>query len=156
MSWVYDEDRIINSRDYSVRQGGSLRHLLIYPGFKGDPERDRLHEVFRFAHDKLRGALKSAAGLLAIGYSFRDDAINRVLLDAVRANPGLRILVLNPEWPDGLDHTMSKLSTVVYKFGNVFPHAARRKGMGAASSFFIKSARSVRVKCHAKGLAMLW
>jgi hypothetical protein len=109
MSWVRDEDRIFNSRDYTVRRGGHQRHLLIFPGFKGDPEQDRLHEVFRFTHGKLRGALKSARSLLAIGYSFRDQAINRVIAEAMSENAELKIFVLNPVWPDGINGEMAAL-----------------------------------------------
>ncbi len=48
------------------------------------------------------------------------------------------------------------LSAPVHKYGNVSRYAARRRGMGASSSFLIKAARSARVNCHTKGLAMLW
>ncbi len=48
------------------------------------------------------------------------------------------------------------LSTVVHKFGNVFRYAARGRAGGAASSFFSRSVRSSRVKCHANGRAMVW
>ena len=48
------------------------------------------------------------------------------------------------------------LSTLVHKFGNVFRYAARGRETGVASSFFSRSMRSARVKCQAKGWAMLW
>jgi len=109
MSWIRDGNRIFNSRDYNLRESGPQKHLLIYPGFKGDPERDHLDEVFQFTQMKLRTALKSSSALVAIGYSFRDQAINDAIREAMDANSGLRILVLNPQWPEGIDNVMKIL-----------------------------------------------
>jgi len=62
--------------------------------------------------------------------------------------------------PGGLGRALaanwSLLSTLVHKFGNVFRYAARGRETGVASSFFSRSMRSARVKCQAKGRAMLW
>jgi hypothetical protein len=109
MSWVRDGDRILNTRDYNLRRNPSHRHLLIYPGFKGDPELDEMDEVFRFAHRRLRSALKSATVLLAIGFSFRDDAINRILTGALIENPQLTVVILNPQLPPGSGDVIAKL-----------------------------------------------
>lgn len=109
MSWVRDGERITNTRDYSLRRGTTRRHLIVFPGFKGDPEHDEMDETFQFVHRRLRSALKSATALLAIGFSFRDEAINRAIDQALKTNSSLKMIVFNPEFPEGDDGWLTKL-----------------------------------------------
>ena len=69
MSWVESDGRIRNTRDYSQRAPGYAEHLIIYPGFKGNPEQDG-HSAYRFAHTALRKELGETTAVLLIGFSF--------------------------------------------------------------------------------------
>lgn len=101
MSWVAERDTIRNTRDYRPRVGGA-EHVLIFPGYKGDPTRES-RSVYGTAHKALIESLKSADVLLVIGFSFRDEHINRAIGEAFAENPRLRVIVATPEPPPGLD-----------------------------------------------------
>jgi hypothetical protein len=120
MSWIKQGAHVINTRDYS-RRSGNTKHLIIYPGYKGNPENEE-EEVFYYPHNALRTQLEKTDLLIVIGFSFRDNHINSILNNAFKKNPGLKLIVINDKLPQGL----SKLETynensVVHikdKFGN--------------------------------------
>ncbi len=100
MSWVMQGNRIKNTRDYSLRRG-KTEHLLIYPGYKGDPA-SGAHDVYAYAHKAFRDTLLASDVLIAIGFSFRDEHINQAVANALKKNDKLRLVILNPEWPEGV------------------------------------------------------
>jgi len=102
MSWVQRDRKITNTRDYSLRAHGYAEHLIIYPGFKGDPEKQG-HPIFRFAHETLRGELEKSSYLVIIGFSFRDPHLNDIFFQALTSNHNLTMIVWNPIWPEGPD-----------------------------------------------------
>ncbi|RJQ52854.1 MAG: hypothetical protein C4521_09405 [Actinobacteria bacterium] len=89
MSWVKRNGEIINTRDYSLRRG-STEHLLIYPGYKGNPEEGG-EEAFALPHRMLRKSLLTADRLVGIGCSFRDPHINRILHDSAETYRKLNV-----------------------------------------------------------------
>lgn len=109
MSWVEQDGTITNSRDYSRRVTGYSKHLIIYPGFKGNPEKDG-HQTFRFSHSALRTELKQSDFLFVIGFSFRDPHINAIFEESLQNNPRLNLIVWNPNWPLGPDAGLEKLN----------------------------------------------
>jgi hypothetical protein len=102
MCWVEDEKGIKNTRDYSQRTLRNAKHRLIYPGFKGNPERGD-NAAIRFAHEALREELRAASVIIVIGFSFRDPHINTIFAESLRANPHSSMIVWNPVWPQGAD-----------------------------------------------------
>ena len=134
MSWVMQGNRIKNTRDYSLRRG-KTEHLLIYPGFKGNPGNEA-HDVYAYAHNALRDHLLASKVLIAIGFSFRDEHINRAVAHAFKKNDSLRLVVVNPEWPKGLQSVLGGPSEglgdrVVHERGR-FGEPAVIKAMRAA------------------------
>lgn len=107
MSWILHNDRVKNTRDYSLRRG-ETDHLLIYPGYKGDPMKEA-QEPYRFAHQAFRSELMATDVLIAIGFSFRDEHINSAVADSLQGNGNLRIIVVNPEFPLGMKTILSGL-----------------------------------------------
>ena len=55
--------------------GQHQNHVLIYPGFKGEPEND----TFITFHNHLRLVAERAQAAIFIGYAFRDEYINGML-----------------------------------------------------------------------------
>ncbi|HEY6873803.1 MAG TPA: SIR2 family protein [Geobacteraceae bacterium] len=108
MSWVEINNGIRNTRDYSRREPGSVEHLIIYPGYKGNPEIEG-HSAFRFAHTALRKELGETSAVLIIGFSFRDPHLNDIFHEALTTNQKLRMVVWNPEWPEGSEVGLGEL-----------------------------------------------
>lgn len=84
MSWVIRNGNIVNTRDYAQRRG-KVEHLLIFPGYKGNPEKGG-QETFSYPHKSLRDELKEAQHFIVIGFVFRDAHINSILREAMRSN----------------------------------------------------------------------
>jgi len=63
---------------------------IIYPGFKGSPEK----EPFKSFHDYFGTAASKATHLLFIGFAFRDDYINDLLARSL--SPTAKIAVIDP------------------------------------------------------------
>jgi hypothetical protein len=67
--------------------------LMIYPGygksFYREPYMSMLYE--------LKKALRSCSVCIAIGYSFRDNAINSVFQDSLLANKRIKVVLLSPD-----------------------------------------------------------
>lgn len=119
LGWVKEGNIIKNSRDYSLRAPGYAEHLLIYPGFKGNPERGD-EEVFRFPHEQLKRELGETSRLLVIGFSFRDPHLNEMFRDALADNQNLIMVVWNPcEWPENPDLFLPQLKE---RFGERIVH----------------------------------
>jgi hypothetical protein len=108
MSWIERGGKIHNTRDYSKRAPGYAEHLIIYPGFKGNPEVEG-HAAFRFAHAALRTELAESSAVITIGFSFRDPHLNDIFRDALTTNERLKLLVWNPVWPEGQDVGLGEL-----------------------------------------------
>jgi len=139
MSWVLQGGRVKNTRDYSLRRG-KTSHLVIYPGYKGDPMDDP-QEVYRFAHDALCRDLLTTNVLIAVGFSFRDEHITKAVTDAFRQNSDLRLVIVNPEWPAGIQSILdgskkSRTERVVHvehKFGTEEAVAQLASVLGAST-----------------------
>jgi NAD-dependent SIR2 family protein deacetylase len=71
-------------------------HVILYPGFKGEPE----IEPFKTLHAAFSDSLLTADQCIFIGFSFRDEYINRLVSEAVKENSRLKIYIWNPEKPD--------------------------------------------------------
>ena len=70
--------------------GQHQNHILIYPGFKGEPQ----EEPFVTFHTRLRLVAERAEAAVFIGYAFRDEYINSLLSSMP---PGIPKLVINTE-----------------------------------------------------------
>jgi len=91
LNWKYGEDGKIlrfNRRDIWDPQA----QVMLYPGFKGEPK----EQHYQFLHEQLTNKLNKSTHCIAIGFSFRDDAINKIFKNAFSVNKGLRILIWNP------------------------------------------------------------
>lgn len=55
--------------------GNHQQHLILYPGYKGDP----VEEPFVQFHEHLRAVVQQASAAIFIGYAFRDAYINTIL-----------------------------------------------------------------------------
>ena len=124
MSWVEQQGTIRNTREYSPRLPGYAEHLIIYPGFKGNPEQEG-HSAFRFAHTALRNELGETSTVLMIGFSFRDPHLNAIFREALKTNQGLTMLVWNPIWPEGPDVGLGELKQ---EYDNRIIHFGQRFG----------------------------
>ncbi len=95
-------------------------NAILYPGFKGEP----IEEPFIFLHNRLRKCLMECEYCLVIGFSFRDEFINKIFIDSLDRNKNLQILVWNPEMPKRLFHSepfpfpLERLFPYEKKFGD--------------------------------------
>jgi hypothetical protein len=71
-------------------KGSHERHAIVYPGFKGVPDR----EPFNLFHNHLARAVAQSARLLFVGFAFRDEYINSLLERYTQ--PRAAIVVINP------------------------------------------------------------
>lgn len=88
VDWSWYGDRI--STGNTLWKGDHSRHVILYPGFKGEPD----EAPFDLFHEYLALSLSSADCVMFIGFSFRDRFINEL----IRSRIGLqaRIVVLDP------------------------------------------------------------
>lgn len=100
MSWVENNGEIINTRTISRTQ---QKHLFIAPGYKGDPESSNESKPIIFAHQSLARTLGEAHLVIVVGFSFRDLFINRLFDTSFRNNKVLKMILVNPEFPDYKD-----------------------------------------------------
>lgn len=77
----------------SLFKGSHKRHVIVYPGFKGQPS-DRTFQTF---HNLFANALASAAGALFVGFAFRDEHISELCRRNLPATA--RVGVIDPR-PD--------------------------------------------------------
>lgn len=99
------------------------------------------------------GEVRRESQSVADGYPFPPTCFLGLLADMRHQIPVELPFAGLPELADL--HSLTSLSTLVHKFGNVFRYATRARASGRGSSFFRRSVRSDRVKCHAKGVARL-
>jgi len=71
-------------------KGSDGRHVILYPGFKGVPDR----EPFATFHAYFENVLTVASRIIFIGFAFRDEHINRLLKRLTRSD--CQITALNP------------------------------------------------------------
>lgn len=77
VDWQRWNDTIICSRAYMGDQKG---HAILYPGYKGEPNKEQLdEELFAKFHEHLRAVAQEAMKALFVGFSFRDEYINSIL-----------------------------------------------------------------------------
>ena len=102
LSWYEEDGTIRRNFSYDPLEGGIDRHILIYPGFKGDPGADpSFPEPIRYGHERLKEVLPPASDVIVVGYSFRDAALNKIFKDSLLENPFLRLHVVNRKIPEG-------------------------------------------------------
>jgi hypothetical protein len=70
-------------------------HVILYPGFKGEPS----VEPFIFLHKEFGRRLRTFSNLVVIGFSFRDEYLNRLINSALKENVRLKIIIWNPVIP---------------------------------------------------------
>ncbi len=84
---------IMNSNEIHIGTprftGNHEHHSIIYPGFKGQPDR----EPFITFHEHFRRCVKQASTLIFIGFAFRDEYINSILEEC---NPKADVIVVDP------------------------------------------------------------
>jgi hypothetical protein len=71
-------------------QGRHEDQVIIYPGFKGTPDK----KPFTLFHEHFSRSVERADVAVFIGFAFRDQYINQVLRDRLR--PNAAIVVVNP------------------------------------------------------------
>lgn len=72
VDWKRENDYIV----YDTAEATGDR-VILYPGFKGDPE----EEPFIKFHNHLRAVVREAKAAIFIGFAFRDECINRIFFD---------------------------------------------------------------------------
>jgi len=94
------------------------REVMIYPGERKDTERDPFYYMFYF----LKRELECKNICLVIGYSFRDGPINSIFFDAVKRNPKLKIILLDPNANEIVDKRLDlikdNVTPIKGEFGN--------------------------------------
>lgn len=70
-------------------------HVILYPGFKGEPN----EEPFVSIHNELKTSLLSSGKCIFIGFSFRDEYINKIISEALERNKELQLYIWNPVKP---------------------------------------------------------
>lgn len=78
-----------------VFTGDHQNHLILYPGFKGEPD----EEPFAKFHRHLQTIVRQATGAIFIGFAFRDQYINTIFSEF---HPEIPKIVINkdPSLPD--------------------------------------------------------
>ena len=71
---------VVGSTHYT---GDDRNHPILYPGFKGEPTR----EPFASFHKHLEKVARKARAAIFIGFSFRDEYINRILRGVPKEAP---------------------------------------------------------------------
>lgn len=83
-------DRPVIRRGHPEFDGDHAKRLILYPGFKGRPDR----QPFIAFHEYFKHRLTQATHLLFIGFAFRDEFINEVVATSI--SPSARIAVVDP------------------------------------------------------------
>lgn len=84
LSWVRDSNTIKNTHIYKLIENRLDYHLVLYPGYKGNPLKE--DEPFSYSHKILSETLRKVRLIVVIGFSFRDDAINNAFKEAIKTN----------------------------------------------------------------------
>ena len=75
VNWHREGQRIVIGP--SRFTGSDNNHAIVYPGNKGEPR----EEPFRIFHEHLGAVVSQVRAAIFVGFSFRDDYINKVLAD---------------------------------------------------------------------------
>jgi hypothetical protein len=71
-------------------EGDHEKRLILYPGFKGRPDR----QPFIAFHEYFKQRVSKATHILFIGFAFRDDFINELIATSIQ--PSTRVAVVDP------------------------------------------------------------
>ena len=113
-----------------VFTGDHQNHLILYPGYKGEPD----EEPFVKFHRHLRAVVRQATGAVFIGYAFRDQYINTILSEFP---PKIPKIVINkdsslPDLPflKGAKHFSEGLTKETAKvcINSLYPKSASGRG----------------------------
>lgn len=81
VDWQYENGNIIvGSSNFT---GNHQNHLILYPGYKGEPD----IEPFRKFHEHLRAVVQKAELAIFVGFAFRDEHVNAILSTMSPATP---------------------------------------------------------------------
>lgn len=116
----YIEGNKIVKRDnlYSTPTTSNEERLesMIYPMQEKEVYKDPFFELFT----RLKASLLSEMICIVIGYSFGDEHIRNIFFDAVKSNPEIRIILINPNAQkirDDLEPIKDKIEPIEGKFG---------------------------------------
>jgi hypothetical protein len=70
----------------------SVSEMMIYPVL----QKDKQSEVYLSLHNRFINELNRADTCIIIGYSFRDEDIRKVVLDSLKRNPNLWLIIVSP------------------------------------------------------------
>jgi len=124
LSWGRRNSDIVNLRIFNRLEGFEKKHLLIYPGFKGNPEENG-EDAFAYPHKRLREVLGSVPVCIVIGFSFRDPHINGIFKSTLESNNALKLITVLPSIPESVD---SAITEIVHVAGERFIHIAGKFG----------------------------
>lgn len=109
-------------------QGNHSDQVIIYPGFKGVPT----ERPFTLFHEHFSRCVENARGLIFIGFAFRDQYINQVLMD--RLHPDAQFVVINPsELPDAIPVEQDRVSHIKHGFSGKISAQTQKALVGAIS-----------------------
>ena len=92
MSYQRENGHIINTGIY--RKGQNINdHCLIYPGYKGNPRKENKESIYVKPQEKFEQSLSSSKISIFIGFAFRDETINEIIIKHNKTN----IAVVNYE-----------------------------------------------------------
>ena len=94
INWFIDKEGVIHRTYEPIIPENTSKSVLIYPGFKGFPN----EEPFKSLHERFKNRLSEANIMIAIGFAFRDEAINSIIEPFLKKS--LRIYHINPTPPD--------------------------------------------------------
>ena len=121
--WFVEDEVFKDQVHGGFREG---RRSFIPPGFKGDPREDA-DGPHKDAHVQFEKELSKADLFVVIGFSFRDSTLNKILYEAIGGNPGLRVISINPNfpnhefagWPELTTEYGDRIILIKKKFGEV-------------------------------------
>lgn len=114
------KSRTLLNEGESLIDGEEIKgEVMIYPIQEKYILRDPFFEMFYF----LKEELKHKHVCLVIGYSFRDETIKNIFIDAVNQNPKLKIVLLAPSANEIIEKELSQIKRNVVgingKFGDI-------------------------------------
>ena len=95
LAWnkVGEEELMIN-RAYT-KSSNMENHLILYPGDKIINDQGN-NKYFHKLHNRFNECLNKAKALIVIGFAFRDEYINQIIINNLGQNKDLKLIVLNP------------------------------------------------------------
>ncbi|ANM29753.1 hypothetical protein ABI59_09450 [Acidobacteria bacterium Mor1] len=118
VDWSWDQQLI--STGNRIYKGDHKKHVIVYPGYKGEAE----DTPFREFHRHFERSLENAKAMLFVGYAFRDPYLNQAIQRY--RNKDSPCLVVNPQ---------EDLS-VPFEEGSYFHHAKGFAGEVIHHPFF--------------------